>query len=53
MRTTTCTGGCGRTGIATSRSELAKRTVQMVGIGGVREFFNPYDGTGQGAIDFG
>jgi glycogen debranching enzyme len=34
-------------------SELAKRTVQMVGIGGMREFFNPFDATGQGAVDFG
>jgi glycogen debranching enzyme len=34
-------------------TELAKRTVQMVGRGGVREFFNPYTGEGQGAIDFG
>lgn len=33
-------------------SELAKRTVQMVGIGGVREFFNPYTAEGQGAVDF-
>ncbi len=34
-------------------TELAKRTVQMVGQGGMREFFNPYTGEGQGAIDFG
>jgi glycogen debranching enzyme len=34
-------------------SELAKRTVQMVGIGGVREFFNPYTAQGLGAVDFG
>ena len=34
-------------------SELAKRTVQMVGKGGVREFFNPYTAEGQGAVDFG
>jgi glycogen debranching enzyme len=34
-------------------SELAKRTVQMVGKSGVREFFNPYTGAGQGAVDFG
>jgi glycogen debranching enzyme len=34
-------------------TELAKRTVQMIGRGGVREFFNPYTGQGQGAVDFG
>ena len=34
-------------------SELAKRTVQMVGTGGMREFFNPYTAAGQGARDFG
>jgi glycogen debranching enzyme len=34
-------------------TELAKRTVQMVGIGGVREFYNPYTAAGQGAQDFG
>jgi glycogen debranching enzyme len=34
-------------------SELAKRTVQMVGRGGVREFFNPYTADGLGARDFG
>jgi glycogen debranching enzyme len=34
-------------------SELAKRTVQMVGTGGMREFFNPYTAEGQGAVDFG
>jgi glycogen debranching enzyme len=34
-------------------SELAKRTVQMVGTGGVREFFNPYNAEGLGAVDFG
>jgi glycogen debranching enzyme len=33
-------------------SELAKRTVQMVGRGGMREFFNPYTAEGQGAVDF-
>jgi glycogen debranching enzyme len=34
-------------------SELAKRTVQMVGTSGVREFYNPYTAAGQGAVDFG
>jgi glycogen debranching enzyme len=34
-------------------AELAKRSVQMVGVGGMREFFNPVDATGQGAVDFG
>ena len=34
-------------------SELAKRTVQMIGTGGMREFFNPYTAEGQGAVDFG
>ncbi|MBV9578442.1 MAG: hypothetical protein JO057_07630 [Chloroflexi bacterium] len=33
-------------------TELAKRTVQMVGTGGMREFFHPYTAEGQGAIDF-
>jgi glycogen debranching enzyme len=33
-------------------SELAKRTVQMIGSGGMREFFNPYTARGQGAVDF-
>jgi glycogen debranching enzyme len=34
-------------------TELAKRTVQMVGLGGIREFFNPYTAEGYGAKDFG
>jgi glycogen debranching enzyme len=34
-------------------TELAKRTVQMVGKGGVREFFNPFTAEGYGATDFG
>jgi glycogen debranching enzyme len=34
-------------------SELAKRTVQMIGTGGMREFFNPYTAEGYGAVDFG
>jgi glycogen debranching enzyme len=34
-------------------TELAKRTVQMVGKGGMREFFNPYTAEGYGAVDFG
>jgi glycogen debranching enzyme len=34
-------------------TELAKRTVEMIGRGGMREFFNPYTGEGQGAVDFG
>jgi glycogen debranching enzyme len=33
-------------------SELAKRSVQMIGQGGVREFFHPLSGAGQGAVDF-
>jgi glycogen debranching enzyme len=33
-------------------TELAKRTVQMVGKSGLREFFNPYTGEGYGAVDF-
>jgi hypothetical protein len=31
---------------------LAKRSVQMVGLGGMREFFNPYTAEGYGAVDF-
>jgi glycogen debranching enzyme len=34
-------------------SELAKRTVQMVGKGGIREFFDPFTAQGLGAVDFG
>ena len=34
-------------------SELAKRTVQMIGRGGMRECFNPYTAQGYGAGDFG
>ena len=34
-------------------TELAKRTVQMVGKGGMREFFNPFSADGYGAVDFG
>jgi glycogen debranching enzyme len=34
-------------------TELAKRTVQMVGKGGMREFFNPFTADGYGAVDFG
>ncbi len=34
-------------------TELAKRTVQMVGRGGMHEFFQPYTAAGMGAVDFG
>ena len=34
-------------------TELAKRTVQMVARGGMREFFNPFTGEGLGALNFG
>ena len=34
-------------------TELAKRTVQMIGRGGTREFFNPHTAQGYGATDFG
>ena len=34
-------------------TELAKRTLQMVSRGGLREFFNPYTGAGLGAQNFG
>lgn len=34
-------------------TELAKRTVQMVSRGGMREFFNPFTGEGLGAVNFG
>jgi glycogen debranching enzyme len=33
-------------------SELAKRSVQMIGQGGMREFFHPLSGAGQGAVEF-
>jgi glycogen debranching enzyme len=33
-------------------TELAKRTVAMIGLGGMREFFNPYSADGHGAVDF-
>ena len=33
-------------------TELAKRTVQMIGRGGMREFFNPYTADGYGAEHF-
>jgi glycogen debranching enzyme len=33
-------------------TELAKRTVAMIGIGGMREFFNPSTAQGYGAQDF-
>ena len=34
-------------------SELAERTIQMIERGGVREFYDPRTGKGEGAIDFG
>jgi neutral trehalase len=34
-------------------TELASRTVAMLARGGIREFYNPYTGEGQGAVDFG
>ena len=40
-------------GRADVASELARRTLEMVGIGGMREFFNPLTGEGEGAVDFG
>jgi glycogen debranching enzyme len=33
-------------------TELAKRSVAMVGLGGMREFFNPFSAEGYGAQDF-
>jgi glycogen debranching enzyme len=33
-------------------TELAKRTLQMVGLGGMREFFNPFTAEGLGATGF-
>ena len=40
-------------GSADLASELARRTFEMVTIGGMREFFDPRDATGEGAVDFG
>lgn len=40
-------------GRADVASELARRTLEMVAIGGMREFFNPFTGEGEGAVDFG
>ncbi|HEY8845251.1 MAG TPA: trehalase family glycosidase [Candidatus Limnocylindrales bacterium] len=34
-------------------SELARRTLEMVGKAGMREFYNPLTGEGEGAVDFG
>jgi glycogen debranching enzyme len=34
-------------------SELARRTVAMQSIGGIREFYDPRTATGEGATDFG
>jgi glycogen debranching enzyme len=45
--------GLRRHGYAGVASELARRTIRMVGRGGVREFFNPYTAEGQGASGFG
>lgn len=40
-------------GFADVASELARRTVAMQSIGGIREFYDPRTATGQGATDFG
>jgi len=40
----------GRADIA---SELAERTVRMMASSGVREFYDPLTGEGEGARDFG
>jgi hypothetical protein len=40
----------GRSGVA---SELAERTIRMMASGGIREFYDPLTGEGQGARDFG
>lgn len=40
-------------GYAEVARELARRTVEMLRIGGNREFFHPYTAAGQGAVDFG
>ena len=40
-------------GYAAVARELATRTVAMVARGGVREFYHPYTGEGQGATEFG
>ena len=34
-------------------TELARRTVTMLDRSGIREFFNPFDADGLGAVDFG
>ncbi|MBI5201056.1 MAG: hypothetical protein HY925_05675 [Elusimicrobia bacterium] len=40
-------------GRADAASELAARTIRMVAIGGMREFFDPRNAAGMGATDFG
>lgn len=40
-------------GFADIATDLARRTVEMVARGGIREFFNPYTAEGYGAPDFG
>ena len=42
--------GHGRTDVA---SDLAERTIQMMASSGIREFYDPLTGEGQGARDFG
>jgi glycogen debranching enzyme len=40
-------------GFAEIASELARRTVAMQAVGGIREFYDPRTAAGQGATDFG
>jgi len=40
-------------GFADVARELARRTVEMQSIGGIREFYNPYTAAGYGATSFG
>lgn len=40
-------------GYADLASDLARRTVALMAKSGVREFYDPITGTGQGAVDFG
>ncbi len=45
--------GLRRHGYGDVATELARRTVDMCAKSTIREFYNPYTGEGQGAVDFG
>jgi hypothetical protein len=45
-------GGLNRLGYTEEADELARRVASAVTLSGLREYYDPYDGRGMGAVDF-